>query len=153
MNNIDAESFYKKAKIFGIILISISIAYYLVVFLPGKEKYKREAEDNKIINQEISKEKEDNQKQNISCLSNAEKIKEEIKKHNEKFATSLGIKVLGDIFYSPYIKSCVYVTKEIIPNEGVNFVFRDAITDKVLESTQQDNYDSLIAKYKDANQE
>ena len=156
MKNLDLDGIYKKAKIFGIIIISISIAYYLIVFLPGKENYKREVEKEKSIEQEIAKEKEDSQKKIAACLGNAEKIKSEIKQDNEKYVLTIGVKIFEDIFYNSDLGSCIYITRNIVPGEGGSlsrFIVKDFTTDRIIESVEinQDNYDKLISKYKNIN--
>ena len=157
MKNFGSDGFYKKAKIFGIILVSISIAYYLIIFLPEKERYKRTVEEEKRIEQEVSKNKEELQKKNTECLSNSEKIKTKIKDDNALEMQIFGIKLFSDIFYSSKINSCVYVIKTITPQNFDNSEFSiiNVSTDKIIESTStsQEDYDRLIAKYKDANQE
>lgn len=156
MKNLNLDDVYKKAKIFGVIIISISFAYYLIIFLPEKENYKREVEKEKSIGQEISKQKEDNQKKITACLGNAEKIKSEIKQDNEKYVLTLGVKIFEDIFYNSELGSCIYITRNIVPGEGGSlsrFVVKDFATDRIIESAEinQDNYDKLIAKYKNIN--
>lgn len=151
MKNFNGDGFYKLAKIFAIILVSISIAYYLVVFLPGKEKYKRSVEENKMVDQEVIKKESDLEQKNTACLNNADRIRKDIEEHNKQYATSLGIKVMGDLFYSPHTDSCIYFTREIIPNNGVQIVIKDAATDKLIEASKNGDYDSLIEKYKTSN--
>lgn len=148
MKKFNWDSFYKIAKIFAIILVSISIAYYLVIFLPGKEKHREETENVKITKQEVNNQKNELDQKNASCIKSADRIKKEIEEYNSQYATSLGIKVMGDIFYSPNIDSCIYFTREIIPNDGVQIVVKDAVTDKTIETSKKGNYDSLVEKYK-----
>lgn len=55
---------------------------------------------------------------------------------------------MGDLFYSPEINSCIYFTRDIVPNDGVQIVIKDAMTDKIIEISKDGDYDSLIEKYK-----
>lgn len=123
-----------------------------MIFLPGKEKYKRETEENKKVEQEVAKKENDLEQKNASCLNNADRIKKGIEEHNIQYATSLGIKIMGDLFYSSDIGSCIYFTREIIPNDGVQIVIRDAVTDKIIEINKKGEYESLVEKYKTSNE-
>lgn len=152
MKNFDWDDAYKKAKIFGIIIISISIAYYLIVFIPAKEKYGREVDEQKRIEQVASKEKEANQGKRTTCLDNSEKIKDKIKSDNEANMNVFGVKLFDDIFYSSKLNACVYIIKNIVPwnQDSSNFSVLDVATDKIIESVgiSEEDHDALIVKYK-----
>jgi len=55
--------------IFPLLIIAVSIAYYLIIFLPEKEKFRQEIEKEKVSIERESQNKNDEQFQ--TCISDA----------------------------------------------------------------------------------
>lgn len=151
MANLDRV--YKTSKIAGIVLMSLSVAYYLAFFLPEKEKYKREMEEKKKTEQELFKKKEEYEQKITACLGNAERIRSEVQEKNAKHWEVLGIQIFDDIFYSSKLDKCVYIVKYTGNlNMPRYYAVYDATTDSSIESTgdiSEESYASLVEKYKD----
>jgi hypothetical protein len=122
----------KISIIAGILIVGLSVAYYLVVFLPQKEAARIE----ELKKQQAIKEEQQKQEQLIKEATS--KSDEWFVKNNEcqKYKTQveekrneiLGAKVVSGVFYSSKTNSCLYVVLDF----DDEFRIRDASTGQLI---------------------
>lgn len=147
------DQIVKISLIIGVLIIALSIGYYLVIFLPQKEVAR--VEQQKKTQQ--AKEKEEYQKRIDSCLDNSTAIRNRIDKSNSELYKMGAFVSMKDVFFDKLDEQCVYVLEATFSGalaDRSSYLIKDAMTDRIVIrffiDTQIEEYERYIKEHKDS---
>lgn len=159
----------RNAIIAGIIIIALSLGYYLVIFLPRKDKAKMEQQKQQEVRLEQQRQQEEKDKSDQEKKDKEREVQKQqekcnnyaadIKKRLEDKKIEGQKEILESIFYSPALNECLYTVN--LSLTGPTFftqrvVFHNAVTDVVYGSfeisqnrTEKDEQDlrDFVSRY------
>lgn len=140
----------RNTLIAGIIIVSVSIGYYLVIFLPGKEATKLEQQNQEKIAEELKEVEKQVKIKDVELLAKKEKCFADAKKfHTDYTKSEIGYYFEPKYNYNARIERCLYsggttyLGKSNIWNREIKDVYTNETVLSVVSGSTKEQLDAF----------